>query len=110
MSPWERLAEDRINEAIAAGEFENLPGHGSAIDLTNYFTLPATERIAVSLLKNAQVIPPELELLKEAERLERELSNSTDPAMRRRLQQQIESKRVAFALAMEHRRKRERGP
>ena len=58
---WAKLAEDRVEEAIANGEFKDLPGHGQPLDLAEYFALPATERAGAALLKNANVVPPEVQ-------------------------------------------------
>jgi hypothetical protein len=120
---WTKLAEDRIEEAIAGGEFENLPGKGQPLDLAEYFALPAAERAGSMLLRNANVVPPEVQLLKEIGALEeaiewaenaepdgrsRRANRSDTPAARLpRLREQLQEKRVAFSLAMERRRRRE---
>jgi hypothetical protein len=102
---WEKLAQNRIEEAIASGEFDELPGRGQPLDLTDYFSRPPTERAGVSLLKNAGVLPPEIELLKLAARAEEALTRCTDPAQRARLNTELQEHRVAFAMAMERRRR-----
>ncbi|EDY21885.1 conserved hypothetical protein [Chthoniobacter flavus Ellin428] len=119
---WTKLAENRIEEAIASGEFENLPGKGQPLDLAEYFALPAAERAGSMLLKNANVIPPEVQMLKEIGELEEAITRSenageedrlhrTDKAAAAtslaRLREQLQEKRVAFSLAMERRRRRE---
>ena len=38
---WQKLAENRIDEAIALGEFDDLPGRGRPLDLTEYRLQPA---------------------------------------------------------------------
>lgn len=119
---WTKLAEDRIEEAIASGEFENLPGKGQPLDLADYFALPAAERAGSMLLKNANVIPPEVQLLKEIGKLEEAISQAEraleenrshrssstyTPAPLAKLREQLQEKRVAFSLAMERRRRRD---
>jgi hypothetical protein len=105
---WTKLAEDRIEEAIANGEFENLPGQGQPLDLAEYFALPAAERAGAALLKNANVVPPEVQLLKEIAELEEAIANEeTASQSNRMLREQLQEKRVAFALAMERRRRRD---
>ncbi len=79
---WQKLAENRIDEAIALGEFDDLPGHGQPLDLTEYFSQPASERMGVNLLKNAGVVPPEVELLKQIAALEEALAECGDAAKR----------------------------
>jgi len=61
----ERLAEQRILEAQRKGEFENLAGKGKPLELADYGTLPEDLRMAYHVLKNANILPPEAELLKD---------------------------------------------
>jgi hypothetical protein len=107
-SAWEKLAENRIQEAIENGELEPPPG-GGPLDLTEYFALPEAERAGLSLLRNAGVIPPEIELLKAAAALERELAQCRNAGHAAHLREQLEEKRVAFALTLERRKRREPG-
>jgi len=100
---WQLIAEGRIQEAFERGEFDDLPGTGKPLDLSDYFRAPAADRMAFSLLKSAGVLPPELELLKEAENLEHALSACRDEQRRARIQEQIQSRRTAFSMAMERR-------
>lgn len=121
---WTKLAEDRIAEAIANGEFENLPGKGQPLDLAEYFALPAAERAGANLLKNANVIPPEVQLLKEIGQLEEAIAQAEraleengshrpyttyTPVTLAKLREQLQEKRVTFALAMERRRREANG-
>ena len=104
---WEKLAQNRIEEAIAAGEFDDLPGRGQPLDLDAYFAHSPAERAGISLLKNANVLPPEAELLKQIAALEEVHERASDPAAKARLLNEAQEKRVAFALAMERRKRRE---
>lgn len=104
---WEKLAHHRIEEAIAAGEFDDLPGRGQPLDLAEYFSRPAAERAGASLLKNAGVLPPEMETLKSIARIEEMLAACAAPDRQRRLREELQELRVGFAMAMERRRKRE---
>lgn len=61
----EIIAEERIREAMARGEFENLPGAGKPLRLEDDAMVPEDLRVAYKILKNAGCIPPELELRKE---------------------------------------------
>lgn len=105
---WEKLAHNRIEEAIAAGEFDDLPGRGQPLDLSEYFSQPATERMGTQVLKNANVLPPEIELLKRIAALEAALAAGVGDTERARLQAELQEKRVTYALTMERRKKRER--
>lgn len=59
------IAERRIQEAIANGDFEHLPGAGRPIDEEQDTWVPEDLRMAYRILKNAGCIPPELELRNE---------------------------------------------
>jgi hypothetical protein len=61
----EIIAEERIREAMARGEFANLPGAGKPLHLEDDAMVPEDLRVAYKILKNAGCIPPELELRKE---------------------------------------------
>ncbi len=62
---FDKIAEERIREAIERGEFDDLPGKGEPLDLEDDSHLPADLRLAYKILKNADCLPPELELRKE---------------------------------------------
>ena len=49
--------DEKIKEAIARGEFDNLPGRGKPLDLDAYFATPEHLRMGYSILKNADIIP-----------------------------------------------------
>jgi hypothetical protein len=101
MSAWEKLAENRIQEAIESGQLE-LPASAGPLDLTGYFALPPAERAGVMLLRNAGVLPPEVELLKQEAALESELTTATGDRARE-LKAQLEQIRVTFRMNLERR-------
>jgi hypothetical protein len=101
---WERIAENRIRDAMAQGEFDNLPGAGKPLDLEGYFTLPEHLRVAFSMLKSANCVPAEVELLNEIAALERQLAaaaGESQPEVRRALT----DRRMQLALVFERARK-----
>jgi hypothetical protein len=63
------LVERRIAEAIARGEFDDLPGSGRPLPLDDDPLVPEEQRVAHRILKNAGYIPPELEQISEVNRL-----------------------------------------
>lgn len=73
-----RIAEERILEAQRRGEFENLPGHGKPLQLDDDTHVPEDLRLAYKVLKNANCLPPELELKKEIVATEQMLGRITD--------------------------------
>ena len=101
---WERIAENKIREAMADGEFDNLPGSGRPIDLDDYFKLPADLRVAYSLLKSANCVPAEIELLNEIAALARQLSTAA-PDQQPALQRTLMSRRAELAILLERARR-----
>lgn len=57
-----RIAEERIRQAIADGLFDNLTNAGKPLVFEDETWIPEDLRIAYRVLKNAGVVPPELEL------------------------------------------------
>lgn len=70
MSSFWRIAEARIREAQEEGAFDNLPGKGKPLELEDLSWVPEELRIGYHVLKNAHVLPPEAELLKDIHTLE----------------------------------------
>jgi hypothetical protein len=103
---FERIVEAMIKEAMERGEFDNLPGKGKPIDLTEYFETPEEVRMANSVLKNAGITSREVDLLKEIAELKQILEAAVDKKKRQELEKQIQQKQVEFNLMME-RQKRE---
>jgi hypothetical protein len=67
----EFIAEQKIAEAIANGDFDDLPGSGKPLELDDDALVPEDLRLAYRLLKNAGFVPPEVETLNEIAALER---------------------------------------
>ncbi len=65
MEIFEKIAEQRIREAIENGEFDNLKGMGKPIPLDDHTWVPEDLRAAYRIMKNAGCIPQELDLRKE---------------------------------------------
>ena len=63
------LVERRIRAAIARGEFDHLPGAGRPLALDDDPLVPQELRVAYRLLKNAGVVPPELQRIAQVNQL-----------------------------------------
>jgi hypothetical protein len=70
MEFFTRLAENRILQAIEAGEFDNLQGRGQPLNLEDDSHIPPELRMAYKILKNADCLPPELVLRQEVVQLQ----------------------------------------
>ena len=89
MEAFERLAEQRILEAMEQGEFDNLPGAGKPLILNDYPFVPDELWMAHKILRNAGCLPPEVEERKEISRLEELLAGLQDDAERTQAQKRL---------------------
>ena len=98
---FDRIVEALIKEAQERGEFDNLPGKGRPIDLSEYFAAPEDIRMAQSLLKNAGMTSPEVQLLKEIAELRQLQAELMDEKKKVEIQKKIEERQMEFNLMME---------
>ena len=77
---FSKIVEERIRRAQQKGEFKNLAGSGKPLVLEDDHHIAEELRLAYKILKNADCLPPEVELKKEIERTEDLLSGMQDTA------------------------------
>ena len=82
MSALDMLAEERIRDAQAKGEFDDLPGAGAPLQLGDDALVPEDLRTGYRLLKNAGFVPPELEAHCEIRQIEQLLRTVEDDGQR----------------------------
>jgi hypothetical protein len=99
-----QIAEARIREAMARGEFDDLPGKGCPLELEDLSRVPQDLRSGYLLLKSAGVLPEEMEIRKEMVTLEALIDACADSEERTRLRKDLNWKMVRFAMLMERRR------
>jgi len=75
---FDKIADQKIREAMEHGEFEDLPGKGKPLKLEDDSHLPQDLRLAYKILKNADCLPPELELRNEIRTTEALLAGIQD--------------------------------
>jgi len=102
----ESAIEKKIQQAIAAGEFDNLEGKGKSLDLTGYFNTPEDMRMAYSLLKSSQFVPEEVELINEIAELKKRLGDPADDNEREALNKRLNDRLLALSIALERFRRR----
>jgi hypothetical protein len=98
---FDRIVEAIIQEAMERGEFDNLPGRGKPIDLTEYFETPEEVRLAYSVLKNAGMTSRAVDLLKEIAELKQVREALLDEKKKQEMDRQIRQKQMEFSLMME---------
>lgn len=67
---FQKIVEERILKAQKNGEFDNLAGTGKPLDLKYDYHVSEELRLAYKILKNAECLPPEIELKKEIKHTE----------------------------------------
>jgi hypothetical protein len=77
---FNKIVEERIRKAQKKGEFENLQGSGKPLDFLDDQAVAEELRLAYKILKNADCLPPEIELKKEIQQTEELLSGMGETA------------------------------
>ena len=95
---FQRIAEQRILEAQRAGAFDNLPGKGKPLKLEDMSWVPEDLRLGYHVLKNAHVLPPEVELLKDIHTLQDLLKHVEDEGERLALAKSIQWKMIRLDM------------
>jgi hypothetical protein len=95
---YQKIAEQRIKKALDEGEFDDLPGHGGPLRLEDDSHIPEDLRLAYKILKNADCLPPELELRKEIRQMEDLLDNIPDEKEKYRMIKKINYKIMKLNL------------
>ncbi|MCB1044985.1 MAG: DUF1992 domain-containing protein [Acidobacteria bacterium] len=67
MDAWHLIADRKIVEAQDEGLFDHLKGAGEPLSMDDH--VPESLRMAYTILKNAHVLPPEIELKHQIEHL-----------------------------------------
>jgi hypothetical protein len=81
---FEKIVEERILKAQRDGDFEELSGSGRPLKLSEDSHIAPDLRLAHKILKNADCLPPEIEIKKKIQRTEELLSGMPDTAEKHR--------------------------
>lgn len=95
---FQKIVEERIREAMEQGTFDNLEGKGEPLPLDHTLHLPPELRVAYTILKNNHLLPPEMETLKEIERIEQLLPALNDDEEKYRYVRRINALVTQFNL------------
>jgi hypothetical protein len=105
MDAFARLADSKIRAAMAAGEFDDLPGRGRPLPADGMAGVPAELRMGFRLLRNSGCLPPELEARKEVAGLGQLIAATGDPEERKRLSRLRNEAELRYRLLVERRRR-----
>ena len=84
MYAFQEGVERKIREAQERGDFDNLEGSHEPVIIEDDSHVPEDLRLAYKILKNADCLPPEIELRKEIRRVEDLLESIPDEQERYR--------------------------
>ena len=82
---FSRIVEERIRRAQKRGDFDNLSGSGKPLVFEDDSLVPEELRLAYKILKNADCLPPEIELKRQIARTEDLLNGMRDTAEKYRV-------------------------
>jgi len=77
---FEKIVEERILIAQRKGDFDNLEGAGKPLNLDELAGVPEELKLSYKILKNADCLPPEIEIKKEIHKTEDLLAGMDDTA------------------------------
>ena len=102
----EKIIEEKILEAIANGEFDNLEGTGKPINLDDYFATPEDLRVGQALLKSNKFVPEEVDLLKEIGNLKEKIYDCQNEAEKAKLTNLLNEKTLALTIILERNKRK----
>lgn len=103
MYVFEIIAERKIVEAMERGEFDNLPGKGKPLPPDGLDNLPPEMRMAYKILKNAEVIPEEVELRKNINSIQQLIRLCHSDGERKKLKKELNVKQLRYSMLVENR-------
>lgn len=101
MSIFAAIAERKIQEAIARGELENLSLKGAPLPVEDLTFVPEELRMGYKILRNAGVLPEELQAQQEMVTLQRLLEACRDTQEQERLRRRLTLQRLRYDMLME---------
>lgn len=106
MPLFDSLIEQKLQEAINRGDFDNLPNKGKPLDNSDYFNAPAEERMSFHILQNNGYYPEEVQLHKDIQERKQELANTLVPETINKLKADIRHLQSLYNQKMEARKLR----
>lgn len=103
MDIFQRIAEERIKEAIERGELNNLPGAGKPLEIEDLSHVPEELRVGYLMMKNAGFVPEEVHLAKETVALQDLLRMARSDGERAEIRKKLTEKQLRLRLMMEQR-------
>lgn len=99
-----RLLEDHIGRSLdeSQAELRTAPSFGKPMSFGDgYDETPAELRMGMKILKDAGIVPPEVEVMREIASLQTQLAAASDEASANALRQLLSEKQQALAMRLE---------
>lgn len=103
MDPLHRIAEKRIEEALAQGAFDDYAGKGEPLELEDVSRLDPEVRAAYLVLKGHGYVSEESQLRADIVSIHTLFAAATDDGERERLTREERRLRLKFSLLLERR-------
>lgn len=110
---FEKIVEERIQAAQKSGQFDDLPNCGKPLVFVDDRFVSEELRLSFKILKNADCLPPEIELKKQIAHIESLLDGMAETAEAYRLMKKLNylimklntltNGRIAFEVPQEYR-------
>ncbi|MEC0373432.1 DUF1992 domain-containing protein [Paenibacillus chibensis] len=103
MSIMSWLAEQRIHQAMEQGDFKDLAGKGKPLELEDVSHIPEDLRMSYKIMKNAGLIPEEMQLQGELIKLRNLIHLCENAGEKEKLTRTLTEKKLRFQMLMEQR-------
>jgi hypothetical protein len=103
VSIFGRIAEAKIQEAIEQGEFDDLPGAGKPLVFEDLSHVPPPLRLGYKVMRNAGVLPPEVELRREVYSLGKLIEATADEEDVAELRRRRREAELRYSILIERR-------
>ncbi|NOI70956.1 DnaJ family domain-containing protein [Vibrio owensii] len=90
-----------IRNAEKTGELKDNPYRGKKLDLEDYFKTPAEHRMGMKILKDANCLPPAVQMMQLIEKKQKEFESSEDPETKEMLRKEIMALKLKKDLLIE---------
>ncbi|MBD2846793.1 DUF1992 domain-containing protein [Paenibacillus sp. IB182496] len=98
---FDRMAEEKMAEAVRRGELDRLPGSGAPLPPDDLKHVPEELRAGYRMMRNAGMIPAELEMNKEIATMQDLLKLCEDEEQRGELRKRLTEKQLRYQLLLE---------
>lgn len=96
-----RMAEEKIQQALKEGQFDNLPGKGKPLELEDLSGMPQEMRMSYLMMKNSGFLPEEVRVRKEIASLEEMIAHCENPEERERQKRRLSEKELKWKMLLE---------